>query len=72
MDRVLETLFMIQYKIYNFGFLKSSKMNRNLFVYNIRKVHLISPLFISDFCVGHDIFSFKDVLTSGLDVFERE
>lgn len=47
-------------------------MNGNLFFFNIRKVHLISPVFISGFCVGHDIFSFEGVLTSGLDVFETE
>jgi len=42
MHTVVETLLMTQYKIHNFGFLGSSKKNRNLFFFNIRKVHLIT------------------------------
>lgn len=72
MHTVLETLFMIQYKICSFGFLESSKMNQNLFCFIIKKVHLISPLFLSGFSVGHDIFSFEGVLTCELDAFETE
>lgn len=66
----LETLFMIHYKIYNFGFLEGSKMNRNLFLFHVRKVPPVFLLLISGFCVGHDISSFEGVLTGGLDVFE--
>lgn len=70
----LETFFMIQYKIYSFGFLESSEMNRNIFYSLISgKYNLFHHFHFRLLCsVGYDTLSFEDVLTSALDVFETE
>lgn len=65
---------MIQYKIYSFGFLESSEMNRKLFYSLIAGKYILFHHFhFRLLCsVGHDTLSFEDVLTSALDVFETE
>lgn len=65
---------MIQCKIYNFGFLESSEINRKVFYSLISGKYILFHHFnFKFFCsIGHDPLSFEGVLTSALDVFETE
>lgn len=61
---------MIQYKINNLDFWKVLKWIE-IFSSLIWWKYILF-LHFSGFCVGHNIFSFEGVLTSGLDVFQTE
>lgn len=56
---------MVQYKTYNFGFLESSEINRNIFYSLITgKCILLRHFNFKLLCsIGHDTLSFEDVLT---------